>query len=125
MIQFTELPSDRLTRRIYYYIGFMTLDKYNIGPMYIIVRRIRTKRGKKSTMDVHGAFVRVTGEEGTKILIPKCDFIIEGIDKDIEINPKCKFMLGTNYGSNMVLSNPRLLGRTDFIVCDFEIKGGN
>lgn len=119
MINFPEIDRELLTTKRTLMMHSCK-QHLNVSPFYVLIRAIRTKRGKKSTMNVHGVFVKVKGEGEPKILLPVCDFISNKENGDIFLNEKFSFILGTNYGKEVVLSNPRLVGRTNYVVCDFD-----
>ena len=104
-------------------ISYVTV-RYNLGPTYIKVRMIRQKRGKKTVSETLAGFIYVEGQEDLKIFLPDTGFITGGYDTYIEINPKFSFLLGGSYGREIELSNPRMISRTDIVVCDIKYKNG-
>lgn len=122
-MNFPTIKSDYLTPLKDFRIGYVTV-RYDLGPTYIKVRMIRQKRGKKKISETLAGFIYVEGEERLKIFLPNTGFITGGYDTPVEINPNYTFLLGGSYGREIELSNPRMIYRTDIVVCDIKYKNG-
>lgn len=125
-IKFPTLSSKWLDTRRDNRTGCLcTYVNYHLGPSYLKITALKFKKNKKTKLDILGSFVYVKNELGLKVVIPKIsDILIHGVEKDYELRPQYTFILGSSYGAEVELTNPRVLRHTNFIVCDIKYKNG-